>query len=141
MSTTAEEVTAITKAFSDTTAAFTPIIGPHRDDDLQKIRKTILRILIDIEYDEEKDSLTGILHSSAKYQELFAHPLDRLATPTADPNETLEAEVKTNTRIKLERIYSKSRRRQRLIRAAEKGARKFILAVVKETWYCRLEDD
>ena len=51
MSTTAEEVTAITKAFTDATTAFTPIIGPPRDDDIQKIRKTILRILIDIEYD------------------------------------------------------------------------------------------
>ena len=71
MSTTAEEVTAITKAFADATTAFTPIIGPPRDDDLQKIRKSILRLLIDIEYDREKDSLTGILHSPKKYNQLF----------------------------------------------------------------------
>ena len=121
MFTTTEEVTTSTTALSKATAVFTPITGPLRDDDIQKNWKTTLEILLNLKYDGETDSLTGIVHSTTKCNKLFRHSFDHLGTAISDPNKMLRANIKTNNRLKADRIYTNSKRRQRLVRAAEKG--------------------
>ena len=66
---------------------------------------------------------------------------DRLNTALSNPNKTLKADSKTNDRLKAEQIYSNLKRWQCLVCAAKKGARGFIVIIVKETWYRRLEDN
>ena len=133
---------AITLLFREAREAFPLLEENPSDDDLTTIRETLLPILIEIPYDQ-----LGGVHS------LMAIPTDpgrnaaddggstfvlRSRLPLYDKN--IAGDALTVIRVRGEAAHKAHLEDYASYKAAERGAAKFLLATVDETWHANLKD-
>jgi hypothetical protein len=133
---------AIMLLFREACEAFPPLKGKPSNDNLTTIRETLLPILMEIPYNQlgGVHSLRTILTDPGRYAanhggSTFVHP-SRL--PLYDKN--IANNALTVVRIRGEAAHRAQLDRYASYKAAERGAAKFLLTTVDETWYADLKD-
>jgi hypothetical protein len=133
---------AITLLFREAREAFPPLKGKPSDDNLTTIGETLLPISMEIPYDQlgGVHSLTAILTDPGRYAadhggSTFIRP-SRL--PLYDKN--IPDDASTVVRVREEAAHRARLEDYASYEAAERGAAKFHLATVDETWYADLKD-
>jgi hypothetical protein len=132
----------ITLFFKKARDTFPPIKGKPTDNDLQSICKNLLRILMDIPYDQlgGTHSFVGILTDAKRYAAnhggaTFVRPL---CLPLYDA--TITDNATTVIRIRAESAHQAKLDDFASFQAAKRGAAKFLREVVDEVWYNNLKD-
>ena len=126
-------------------ANFTPIVGQPTDDDIFNIKKVLMPILHNIEYDmapvagRALHNLVGLIQPIATYVATWtvAFPIP-VRLPTYDP--TIPDAATSVVRNRMEAAHTAALRDYATFLAAEKGTSLFIRAVVEEVWYKDLRD-
>jgi hypothetical protein len=133
---------AITLLFREAREAFPPLEGKPSDDDLTTIRETLLPILMEIPYDQLGGihSLTGILTDPGRYA--ADHGGSPFVRPSRLPlyDKNIPDDASTVVRVRGEAAHRARLDDYASYEAAERGAAKFLLATVDETWYADLKD-
>ena len=133
----------ITILFREVCEAFvSPLEGKPSDDNLTTIRETLLLILMEIPYDQlgGVHSFTAILTDPGRYT--TDHGGSTIVHPSHLP---LYGNNIANDALTIIRVHGEAAHCARLddyasYEAAERGAAKFLLATVDETWYADLKD-
>jgi hypothetical protein len=133
---------AITLLFQEAREAFPPLKGKPLDEDLTTIRETILPILIEIPYDQLQGvhSLMAILTEPGRYA--ADHGGSTFVCPSCLPlyDKNIADNAKTVVRVCGEAAHRARLDDYASYQAAERGAAKFLIATVDETWYANLKD-
>ena len=131
----------ITDAFADVGSTFEPISGAPDDDDVERLRRTIVETLQSFNFYGAKDNLSGIVDSDAVYRKRFDHTFDRMEDIAAkDYDDTIPADAKPNEVRRLEALFKAKKARAALVSTAERATKQFILSAVESTWVAELED-
>ncbi len=133
---------AIMLLFREAREAFPPLEGKPSDDDLTTIRETLLPILIEIPYDQlgGVHSLMAILTDPGRYaaNDGGSTFVLRSRLPLYDKN--IANNALTVIRVRGEAAHKAHLEDYASYEAAERGAAKFLLATVDETWHANLKD-
>ena len=131
----------ISNAFAAAVDIFKPVVGAATDDNVERIRRAVAELLHIFHYHGKHNSLSGLINPEVKYTSRFGHAFDRVEDIDADDYdpEILSDPNNQDTR-KREGIFKAQNIRAILVAMTNAEARRFILAVVEETWVIELED-
>ena len=127
----------IQSLFAAQLETYAPIEGQPSDLDLSALRETLTAPLLPIEYDEEKGvhRLVGLIMNEDAYKKRHGA---NFPTPTRPDIYDLDILIDASNadRSRLEAYHTSKKEDYRLFAAADRETRKFILAVVEDTWVC-----
>ena len=131
----------IVTIFAEALERFRAIRGQPTDADLHALREILYPILLDIPYDrtEAKQSLVGIITPDADYIKIYGFSFVRPkrmgvydTSIAADANNRVRVKAETKWKAKLADFDT--------YEIAERKVRKFILAIIEDTWVRELKD-
>ena len=132
----------LTLALQKATEGFTAIVDCPTDNDIIKIRRLLLPVLMSTKYDKltVTHNLSGVILPSERYKQIYKKG-DYLIPPVIVLyDDTID---KDSTRIEVHRAEGKHEARRndhQLYETADNACRNFIMTVVDKTWYKELED-
>jgi hypothetical protein len=131
---------AITSALAAAQVLFLPIDGQPFDDDLVRLSDTILPILLKATYDRVSGvhNLWGLVASAGCYLHHYGAPFVRPATRPACYDPAITVEASRVNRVCSETTWAALLQDYEAYKAAERGVKVFIEAVVNDTWICNL---
>jgi hypothetical protein len=132
----------ITLLFKEARDAFPPIKGKPTDDDLLLIREMLLPILMEVPYNQlgGVHSLTSLIMDDMRYA--AEHGGNSFKRPIRLPlyDTSIKDDATTVVCVRAEAAHKDRLDDYASFEAAERGAAKFLRAVVDEVWYNDLKD-
>ena len=138
----ATKLAELSLAIQKATEMFIVIVDRLTDNDLIKIRKLLVPVLMKTTYDELtlQHNLSGVILPAESYEQIYKNGAYAIpyVIPLYDDNIDKDA---TRLEINCAEGKHESRRNDRqLYETANNACRSFIMTVVDETWYKELED-
>ena len=110
----------ISSAFTAATEAFEPVVGAPSDDDIERVRRTIINLLQSFHFHGSKDSLSGLIKLKARYKSRYGHTFDRLeAIDQYDYDPDMPNEPKPIERARRESIFEAKKARSVLVSSTD----------------------
>jgi hypothetical protein len=133
---------AITSALAAAQALFVPIDGQPSDNNLIRLSDTILLILLKATYDHVNSihNLWGLVASMDCYLHHYRTPFLCPATHPACYDPVINAEASCVDRVCAKTAWAALLQDYKAYKAAERGVKVFIKAIVNNTWICNLRD-
>ena len=136
---TPEETTA---AFEVLSESHPDVVGNPTNDVVQSLRKALLSVLLDGRLSTDSGiTLAGLIQDEKAFIKKHGKTFDRMTKTLADYDPSITKDTANADCRRLEQLHIAKRADQALIRAAERGARNFILAKVEATHVSRLADE
>jgi hypothetical protein len=131
---------AITSALAAAQALFLPIDGQPSDNNLIRLSDAILPILLKATYDRINGvhNLWGLVASTDCYLHHYGTPFVCPATHLACYYPAITAEASPVDRVCAKTAWATLLQDYKAYKAAERGIKVFIKAVVNDTWICNL---
>ena len=140
MSTPDEIISYLSAATADANA-FESLVGAPTDNNVERIRSTIVGLLQSFRYHGSQDSLSGLINPYARYLARYSHAFDRLDTSDADDyNPHMPIKPEFGKRSRCEAVFAAQKARYLLVSTADRYACLFIFSGVEETWVSEIED-
>ena len=121
--------------FAEMASTFEPILGQPTDSDIVNITEILIEALYQIPFDDEKGvhNLVGIILAKPVYLADYKEPFPVQKKPGIyDPSIT--EDTKDSLRSQKEAIWKAKRRDYAFFSESERAVRKFIIAVVQDTY-------
>jgi hypothetical protein len=133
---------AITSALAAAQALFLPIKGQPSNNDLIRLSDAILPILLKATYDRVIGihNLWGLVASADRYLCHYGAPFVRPAAFLACSDPAINRDASCINRICIKTAWAALVQDYKAYKAAERGIKVFIKAVVNNTWICDLHD-
>ena len=133
-----EDIVAI---FAEALERFRAIRGQPTDADLHALREILYPILLDIPYDqaEGKHSLVALILDAAEYFKLYNATFIR-PTRLGAYDSSIADDASNRVRAEAEAKWTAKRKDLEIFEVTERELRKFILAIVEDTWVRELKD-
>ena len=132
----------LTLTLQKATEGFTAIMDRPTDNDIIEIRQLLLTVLMRKKYDDLTltHNLLGVILPSERYEQIYKKGDYSIPPVIALYDDTIDKDA-TRTEVHRAEGKDEARRNDRqLYETADNACRKFIMAVVDETWYKELED-